>query len=176
MTNITKFYGHHVSKPYHQFSNFYESPFNYTLPEYLQSNEYPPIIICHNSEKAIMISKAILMNDKEIFMKLVNTTNPAECKKLGRLIKNFNQKLWDTYIEKIAYDVLLQKFTSNLELTDLLLSTNNNIIVESTENDKIWGNGININDPKSNDPNSWIGKNILGNTLMKVRFSLLNKT
>ncbi len=116
------------------------------------------------------------MNDKEIFMKLVNTTNPAECKKLGRLIKNFNQQLWDKYIEQIAYDVLLQKFTSNSELTDLLLSTNNNIIVESTENDKIWENGININDPKSNDPNSWIGKNILGNALMRVRGTLLNKT
>jgi ribA/ribD-fused uncharacterized protein len=176
MTDIIKFYGHHTYKPYHQFSNFYETTFNYTIPEYLNSDEYPSIIKCENSEKAIMISKAILMNDKEIFVKLMNTKNPAECKKLGRLIKNFNQKLWDKYIEDIAYDVLLQKFTSNLELTELLLNTNNKIIVESTENDKIWGNGININDPKSNEPKLWIGKNILGNTLMKVRFTLLNKT
>jgi len=174
MTTIIKFYGHHESKPYHQFSNFYNTTFNYILPEYLKSNEYPSIIKCENSEKAIMISKAILMNDKEIFIKLMNTKNPAECKKLGRLVKNFNQKLWNEYIDNIAYDILLQKFTSNLELTELLLNTNNSIIVESTENDRIWGNGININDPRSNDPNLWIGKNILGNALMKVRLTLQN--
>ena len=75
----------------------------------------------------------------------------------------------DNHINEIAYNVLYQKFTSNDELTQLLLNTNNNIIAEATENDNIWGIGLNINDSKVENPDEWLGKNILGYTLMNVR-------
>ena len=71
-----------------------------------------------------MLSKAILMNDRDTFNIILKTKDPAECKLLGRKVNNFNQNLWDNHINEIAYNVLYQKFTSNDELTQLLLNTN----------------------------------------------------
>ena len=170
MKEIIEFYGHNESKSYHQFSNFYISPFQYQLPnfinfdDYLNNNYY-----CESSEQAIMLSKAALMNDKYTFDMILKTKDPAKCKLLGRKVMNFNQELWDTYINEIAYHVLYQKFTSNINLQTLLINTNDNIIAEATINDKIWGIGINCGDPRVQNPDEWLGKNILGYSLMKVR-------
>jgi ribA/ribD-fused uncharacterized protein len=170
MSNIIKFYSHDESKFYHQFSNFYISPFEFFLPNFLQVDNFlKNKFYCESSEKAIMLSKAILMNDRDTFNIILKTKDPAECKLLGRKVNNFNQNLWDNHINEIAYNVLYQKFTSNDDLTQLLLNTNNNIIAEATENDNIWGIGLNINDSKVENPDEWLGKNILGYTLMNVR-------
>jgi len=69
MTDIIKFYSHNPLKPYHQFSIFYYLPFMYSLPTNLNL-DYPKTILCETSEKAIMLSKAALMNDKDIFFKI----------------------------------------------------------------------------------------------------------
>jgi ribA/ribD-fused uncharacterized protein len=175
MSNIIKFYSHNETEPYHQFSNFYISPFEYTLPKFLQYNDFlKKKFYCESSEKAIMLSKAILMNDEEIFNIILNTDDPAKCKLLGRQVKNFNQELWDSNIYNIAYNVLYQKFSSSEYLKLLLINTNDNLIVEATEKDNIWGIGLNYNDPKVEDPNEWLGKNILGYSLMNVRNTLNN--
>jgi ribA/ribD-fused uncharacterized protein len=119
-----------------------------------------------------MLTKAALMNDIDLFNELLNIDNPAKCKLIGRALKNFNQELWDKYIEDIAYNVLYQKFSSSEELKLLLVNTNDSIIAEATEKDKIWECGININDKKINDSKEWLGKNILGFSLIKVRNSI----
>ena len=103
---------------------------------------------------------------------MVNNTDPSICKILGRKVKKFNQKLWDDNIHNIAFTILLQKFYSYEDLIELLINTNNSIIVEATRKDKIWGIGLDCGDPNIQDQTKWKGKNILGFTLMKVREKL----
>ena len=126
-------------------------------------------VVIHNSETAIMLEKASLMDDKDIFEKLKHSKHPSYSKKLGRKVKNWNQKLWDENIENIALYVLTAKFTSFSQLRDKLISTKNAILVEAAPYDRIWGVGMRSNDPNIRDPKKWKGQNILGFTLMKVR-------
>ena len=156
-----------------EFSNFYLAPGKYKININNNPN-YPMSVFCNNSEKAIMLNKAVLMDDREIFNKLLETSNPSYCKKLGRQIKNFNQEKWNSNIEKIAFSVLFDKFNSNQNLKKILLETKDSILVEATEHDTIWGAGINIRDKDIYDQTKWKGSNILGYTLMKVREVIKN--
>jgi len=172
--SIIEFYSHNPKYNFCQFSNFYYSPFEYFLPQFAIGNGFPDKVICENSEKAIMLSKAALMNDQEIFYSILNNSDPSICKILGRKVKNFNQNLWNNNINDIAFNVLYQKFYSNPELIKILLDTNESIIVEATVKDKIWGIGLNCGDPNIQFQDKWKGQNILGFTLMKVRDKFKN--
>jgi ribA/ribD-fused uncharacterized protein len=96
-----------------------------------------------------MLEKASLMGDKDIFEQLKHSKHPSYSKKLGRKVKNWNQKLWDENIENIALYVLTAKFTSFSQLGDKLISTKNAILVEAAPYDRIWGVGMRSNDPNS---------------------------
>ena len=136
---------------------------------------FPTSVYCENSEKAIMLNKAALMKDMNNFQKLLKNSEPNICKSIGRCINPFNQEKWNNHINEIAFSVLYDKFTSTEELKNNLLSTNESILVEATNLDKIWGCGININDPLVYKISEWKGTNILGYTLMKVRTVIKKK-
>ena len=53
-----------------------------------------------------------------------------------------------------------------------LISTNNKILVEASPFDKIWGVGLDQNNPDILDENKWKGQNLLGKVLMNVRNKL----
>ena len=57
----------------------------------------------------------------------------------------------------------------NYDLMDLLLDTKDAILAEASPQDKIWGIGLEENDPNSKDPESWRGQNLLGKILMQLR-------
>jgi ribA/ribD-fused uncharacterized protein len=42
-------------------------------------------------------------------------------------------------------------------------------LVEASPLDKIWGIGLAANDPKAYDPCQWLGENLLGMVLERVR-------
>lgn len=65
---------------------------------------------------------------------------------------------WNDIKEKIMYRGLQAKFTQHPELGELLISTENKILVERADTDSYWGDG---KDGK--------GKNRLGNLLMQLR-------
>ena len=118
---IISFYG---EKNLHgEFSNFsFSKPIEYIIGFGKGKNEK---VVIHNSETAIMLEKASLMGDKNIFDQLKNSKSASYSKKLGRNVKNWNQKLWDENIEDIALYVLTFKFTSFPQLRDKLISTKN---------------------------------------------------
>ena len=80
------------------FSNFYPAYF------YLDGKEWS------SSEKYFMYMKAITFNDNEIAEKIYQSDNPKEIKKLGRLVKNFNNETWDKVKEGIMYRAVYAKF------------------------------------------------------------------
>ena len=122
-----------------------------------------------------MLSKASIMNDTETFLKILNSKSPFEAKKLGRVVKPFDQYIWDKNICNIAKDICLSKFSQNSNLKDILLSTGNKIIAEASPRDNIWGIGIGSKNPNTQNKNEWKGTNILGWALMEARESLNKK-
>jgi len=168
---VLGFYGHGAGNPYREFSNFYQSgeSFSFELPSFAQAAEFPSAIDCEFSEKAIMLTKAALMQDLTTFGQIAGSTSPAECKALGRQVQNFDDALWTKHLPDIAFEVLRQKFEASDSLQKLLLSTGDVIIAEATRNDRIWGIGIDVGDTRVQDPSKWLGRNVLGQGLMDVR-------
>jgi len=168
---VLPFYSDKAGKKFREFSNFFSDapPFQFTLPAFAQSEGFPQNVQCEFSEKAIMVTKAALMKDKEIFDEIVVAPDPKSCKQLGRGVRNFDQALWDDHLEDIAFEVVKQKFQANKDLRSVLLSTGDKILVEAAPNDCIWGVGMAVNEDGIMDPAKWRGRNILGYALMKAR-------
>ena len=68
-------------------------------------------------------------------------------------------------------DVLRAKFKEPF-MRDILLRTGDRIIVEASPYDRIWGVGLDVEDPRILDENQWQGQNLLGKALMDVRTEL----
>jgi ribA/ribD-fused uncharacterized protein len=125
-----------------------------------------------SSEQAFMLEKA-LMFDKSMVKPILATTDPRAIKRLGRKVRNFDEKKWNKVRYDIMVDILLAKF-SNEPLKSQLLSTGDELMVEASPNDKIWGAGLAIGDARLNYPNYYPGQNLLGKALMEARTWLRN--
>ena len=93
--------------------------------------------------------------DLEIRNQFVNIS-PDESKKLGR--KTNVREDWEEVKYGIMYQIVLDKFSRNYQLGDLLIETGDKYLEETNHwKDKIWGvcDGV--------------GKNWLGKILMDVR-------
>ena len=93
---------------------------------------------------------------------------------MGRIVKNFDEEIWNKIADIIVYEANLAKFSQNANLKKLLLDNNNNKIIECSPYDNIWGNGLNITDTLNTPKEQWKGTNRLGKALMKVRDTLRN--
>lgn len=84
----------------------------------------------------MMYGKAILFGDAAIAQKILATSSPAEQKKLGRQVKNFDDAVWERERETIVQEGNYYKFTAAVEETDrrmlktLLLGTGDKELVE----------------------------------------------
>lgn len=129
-------------------------------------------VIYHTSEQYMMAQKALLFDDHDIYEKIMQATRPNKYKSLGRMIRNFDQKLWDENKYDIVLKGNLAKFSQNEELKEYLLNTNDYILVEASPYDKIWGIGLKSQDERISNPHYWEGENLLGFILMDVRDKL----
>lgn len=121
------------------------------------------------TEKAIMLCKAAVFRDYDIYDRLLHTFNPRDCKKLGRQVSNFDPEVWDRVVVMVAEEAVFQKFSKVRQLTPLLLETGDSIIAESTNRDKNWGTGVSLGDVDAERPWAWSGTNVLGWALMRAR-------
>lgn len=123
-------------------------------------------------EQYLMYQKALLFKDSVRASAILNTTDPATIKNLGRSVAPFNDVIWNGHRPIILYRGLLCKFTQNNELKKQLMDTGDKTLVEGTADDKIFANGLKRTDPNQYDMSKWIGQNLLGFTLMEVRKEL----
>jgi ribA/ribD-fused uncharacterized protein len=68
------------------------------------------------------------------------------------------------------------KFEQNASLKTFLLNTANTRLIEASPNDKYWGCGMSLWNPKLWETKSWssTGKNIMGTLLEEVRRGISN--
>lgn len=61
------------------------------------------------------------------------------------------------------------KFLQNKELNEFLCNTGDQVLVEASPHDKIWGIGMEQSHSSVENPTKWRGLNLLGFALMVVR-------
>ena len=121
------------------------------------------------AEQYMMSEKAKLFKDEETYQLILKETSQKKIKGLGRLIKNFNDEEWNKHKISIVVQGNILKFSQNEELKNFLIGTGDKILVEASPYDRIWGIGIDENNPYVTNPHKWKGENLLGFSLMEVR-------
>lgn len=127
----------------------------------------------NTAEKFMMMGKAALFNDKNMFEKMYVVQSPKMQKSMGRLVKNFDENVWDTYCKDIVILGNYLKFSQNIQLKNNLMNTNKNVLIEGSPLDYIWGVGMRYDNPNIQFKNKWKGKNYLGECLEYVRNNCL---
>jgi len=145
MTDVIRFWS--PRDEYGFFSNFYRVKFTDNQGTIWQSSE-------HYYQAYKYIS-----SDIEYAWLVHQTKTPKDAATLGRSGNLRND--WESVKINVMKRALWYKFTSNDRYRDLLLSTNEAILIEASPYDNYWGEGKDRN-----------GVNMLGQLLMQLRSKL----
>ncbi len=120
-----------------------------------------------------MWRKALYFQDFDVAEKIKHTSNdPLCCKRLGRKVQRFTVNEWMKVCKPVMFDGCFSKFSQNENLKKQMLDTGDKIFVEASPYDKIWGIGLDENNPDAFDINKWQVQNLLGVVLKNVRHAL----
>ncbi|KAI9887787.1 MAG: hypothetical protein M1823_000428 [Watsoniomyces obsoletus] len=124
-----------------------------------------------------MYNKALLFKDDITAEMIMEAESPAEQKRLGRRVANFDEDVWKTQRCHLVREGNYYKFTAAVDegdremLKKVLLETGDKEIVEASPRDRIWGIGFGGKNAPANR-HRW-GLNLLGKALMEVRAQLV---
>ncbi|MDD3900678.1 MAG: NADAR family protein [Fermentimonas sp.] len=141
---IIHFYS--LNKEFGEFSNFA------LYPVKLKGKEWP------TSEHYFQAQK---FEDQSYQKEIQRAHSPMKAAELGRSREVKIRRNRDKIKDNVMYEAVYAKFTQYPELQELLLSTEDAILVEHTSKDSYWGDG-----------GDGSGKNMLGKILIKVREKL----
>lgn len=158
------FWGHHPAADgritQSCLSQWWKSDFRIDTDEYCCMEQY------------MMAEKARLFGDEENLEKIMASADPKTIKSLGRKVRNFDADVWDRYKYSIVLNGNYQKFIQNPKLLNYLFSTGEQVLVEASPLDTVWGIGMSRTTPGVEDPGNWNGQNLLGFALTEVREEL----
>ena len=100
---------------------------------------------------------------------IVAETDPLKLEACGRMVTPFNEELWKSHLEDTSFEIVRQKFEADSDFAFLLLSTEDALILNAEQDDRIWGAGISVIDVVVHGISVWDGTNLLGEALMRVR-------
>ncbi|CAL9610117.1 hypothetical protein SUDANB140_05621 [Streptomyces sp. enrichment culture] len=121
------------------------------------------------AEHWMMAGKARLFEDAEAERRVLAAAHPAEAKKAGRLVRGFDEAVWERERLGIVVAGSVHKFASDPALRRFLLDTGGRVLVEASPVDRVWGIGLSADDERARDPERWRGPNLLGFALMAAR-------
>ena len=149
----------------HSDSNFLSNYFR--LPEGLRykENSYATI------EQAYQHGKAVHFKDYDCANRILYSKDPAESKRLGLSVTNFNKEQWEKIKKKHMLDLLSAKFQPCSDLAIKLMATSEKTLAEAGKS-KGFAIGVPLSHPDIFKKNKWTGKNLLGECLMSVRDQL----
>jgi ribA/ribD-fused uncharacterized protein len=164
METKTEIYFYNLDNEFDYMSNFYKTQF---------TDENNITFNC--SEQYFMYQKCLLFdgNNTKLLNKILQESSAMEIKKYGRLVKNYDDIVWNNVRYDIMKNALILKFTQNNNLKNKLLSTQTKTLYEASKYDKIWGIGFYASTAIVTDKNKF-GMNLLGKCLMEVR-DIINK-
>ncbi|MER7755721.1 NADAR family protein [Kitasatospora sp. NPDC097643] len=125
-----------------------------------------------SAEHWMMAGKARMFGDEAIAKRVLEARTPAEAKKLGRLVKGFDDATWAAGRFELVVAGNVAKFGQDEALRAYLLGTEKRVLVEASPVDRIWGIGLAADDIRSERPDEWRGENLLGFALMEARARL----
>lgn len=128
-----------------------------------------------SSEQFMMYHKAIVFLDRDTAQKIMSTNDVRKIKELGRQVKNFDENVWRYFRGKVVYEGNKSKFTQNDALKLKLFATKGTTLVEASPHDSIWGIGLTESDPRAMNRRTWMGHNLLGEILTKIRIELMGE-
>ncbi|MGK4583387.1 NADAR family protein [Kitasatospora sp. HPMI-4] len=128
------------------------------------------------AEHWMMASKARLFGDDQVLPKILAARTPAEAKKLGRLVRGFDEKRWAAERFELVIQGNVAKFGQDEALREYLLGTAQRVLVEASPLDRLWGIGLAASNERAAKPAEWRGLNLLGFALMEARTRLAAPT
>src|SRR5258707_4258896 len=126
-----------------------------------------------HAEQFMMHAKALLFGDHDAAAAILKAATPREQQAIGRTVQRFDETTWALFLEGIVYSANYARFSQNLEQQELLFSTRGTTLVEASPHDQVWGIGLAADDPRALDRAQWLGLNLLGEALTRVREALL---
>jgi ribA/ribD-fused uncharacterized protein len=164
-TEFNEWFALRTDRHGNKYSLFYKGLFSqfYRLPFDLDGKHY----FCR--EQWMMASKARLFSDFEMERLIMTATKPFEIKRLGRLIRGFNQAVWDREKYAIVKTGNIACFSQHRWELGYLIRTPG-LLVEASPTDRVWGIGFGI-DTAMDHIDEW-GENLLGRILTEVRDQL----
>lgn len=139
-------YFYKVNEPYGCFSNF--SPHEI----HLEGLDWPTVEHYYQAHKFVGTS------DEPISMAIRAAESPEEAAKLGRDRTRVVRPDWEEAKLTIMRKAVLTKFLTHEDIREILLGTEDELIVEDSPTDYFWGCGADK-----------MGENHLGKVLMSVR-------
>ena len=116
-----------------------------------------------------MASKARLFGDDMAVLAVLASDDPREQNHLGRQVRHFDPELWQSECDNIVLHGNLAKFSQNEEMYLALIQTGDCRLAEASPHDNLWGIGLSACDPRASSPDSWCGRNLLGQALEHAR-------
>lgn len=141
-------------------SQWYEAPFSVDGSHYRTAEHY------------MMAEKARLFGDETTRAAILQAGTPDAAKSLGRKVAGFDEARWNAQRFEIVVQANLGKFGQNPALAAYLHGTGNQVLVEASPLDAIWGIGLAADHADARNPEGWRGENLLGFALMAVRQQL----
>lgn len=138
-------------------SQWWPSPFTVDGVEYATAEHW------------MMAEKARLFGDAEAERRVLDAGHPSVAKKAGRLVRGFDEVVWDRERFRIVVEGSVHKFAAHADLRGFLLGTGDRVLVEASPVDRVWGIGLAARDEGAGDPERWRGPNLLGFALMEAR-------
>ena len=154
---------------YGYLSNFYKT----NLVEKVEKVEEETDKLFNCSEHYFMYYKCLTfdLTNRELLEKIYYEESPYKVKKLGRQVKNYDEKIWSVKRYSIMINALRLKFTQNETIKANLLSTKPKTLYEASPFDKLWGIGYSAKNAIIKDKIKY-GQNLLGKALMQIRDEL----
>ena len=121
-----------------------------------------------STESLFMYLKAKVFRDDVMAERIANA-HFDDAKKLGRLIQNFSDEVWERERENAMYIAIKAKLAVDEVFRDTLLSEEykGKIFVEASPTDMVWGIRRSISDAYQGK--EWRGLNLLGKLLTELR-------
>jgi hypothetical protein len=122
-----------------------------------------------SAEQFMMAEKARLFEDPQSLAQILATDDPSRAKAIGRKVRGFDDARWTPRRFDLVTRGNVAKFTQNAALAAFLASTKDDVLVEASPTDAVWGIAMAKGDADAANPARWRGLNLLGFALMRTR-------